>query len=644
MRALAGARLALAAGLVALLCALAFAADQQRASAAPPPVATPYKPPVAATPPPGGEHPNFVVIQTDDQTLDQLYATYTPPGGAPIVAMPNTLELIADQRRHLQPLLRLLPALLPLPGQPPHRSLRPQPQRPRQRPARTAATPASPRGRPTPTTSPSGCRTPATGRSTSASSSTATATQPFDNGTTVPPGWSAWHTVLNADTDHYYYGYTLNNNGVLDGPFGDSGSWETREYGQRRRLRLPLRAAQRPPLLLRDRRLQPHRERRDSRARRKAALLPAARLHRAARGLPPAGRARARDRGTTTPFAGRRFPHSPLARLQRGQRQRQAPLHPRSALPLAQRNPHLPRLLPEGAGVAALGRRRRQTDRRHRSARLHRLRNTYIIFTSDNGFFYGEHRLIGGKFLAYEPSTHLPFLIRGPGDQTGHPDRRAGRQHRHRADHPRTRATPPRTRASTAARCTPTRTTPACARGGRSSSSPSSRPTTSKRTAAGRRPPRLASPPGKAGGGPSINARRQGRQRLDRRAAQELLRDPPRPLQVHRVAGRRERALRHQQGPLRAQQQRPGPQLLPDPHLPPHRTRTPRDLRRPHLPGTVAETAADPRPAAQGQTGTRKGTAGTGKAAKRTGTKAAQVAGSGERDGYPSLLNLLATR
>jgi N-acetylglucosamine-6-sulfatase len=50
---------------------------------------------------------------------------------------------------------------------------------------------------------------------------------------------------------------------------------------------------------------------------------------------------------------------------------------------------------------------------------LHRLRNTYIIFTSDNGFFFGEHRLIGGKFLAYEPSTHLPFLIRGPGIRAG---------------------------------------------------------------------------------------------------------------------------------------------------------------------------------------------------------------------------------
>jgi arylsulfatase A-like enzyme len=46
---------------------------------------------------------------------------------------------------------------------------------------------------------------------------------------------------------------------------------------------------------------------------------------------------------------------------------------------------------------------------------VHRLSNTYVIFTSDNGFFFGQHRLVGGKFLAYEPSTHLPLIIRGPG-------------------------------------------------------------------------------------------------------------------------------------------------------------------------------------------------------------------------------------
>src|SRR5262249_36366528 len=46
---------------------------------------------------------------------------------------------------------------------------------------------------------------------------------------------------------------------------------------------------------------------------------------------------------------------------------------------------------------------------------LGRLRNTYVLFTSDNGFFFGQHRLVGGKFLAYEPSTHLPLIMRGPG-------------------------------------------------------------------------------------------------------------------------------------------------------------------------------------------------------------------------------------
>jgi arylsulfatase A-like enzyme len=43
------------------------------------------------------------------------------------------------------------------------------------------------------------------------------------------------------------------------------------------------------------------------------------------------------------------------------------------------------------------------------------LANTYIVFISDNGFFQGEHRFDSAKFLAYEPSTHLPLLIRGPG-------------------------------------------------------------------------------------------------------------------------------------------------------------------------------------------------------------------------------------
>jgi N-acetylglucosamine-6-sulfatase len=47
------------------------------------------------------------------------------------------------------------------------------------------------------------------------------------------------------------------------------------------------------------------------------------------------------------------------------------------------------------------------------------LANTLLVFTSDNGFFYGEHRVPQGKVLLYEPSIRVPLLIRGPGVPKG---------------------------------------------------------------------------------------------------------------------------------------------------------------------------------------------------------------------------------
>jgi N-acetylglucosamine-6-sulfatase len=43
------------------------------------------------------------------------------------------------------------------------------------------------------------------------------------------------------------------------------------------------------------------------------------------------------------------------------------------------------------------------------------LDNTLIVFTSDNGFFHGEHRIQNGKVLPYEPSIRVPLILRGPG-------------------------------------------------------------------------------------------------------------------------------------------------------------------------------------------------------------------------------------
>lgn len=47
------------------------------------------------------------------------------------------------------------------------------------------------------------------------------------------------------------------------------------------------------------------------------------------------------------------------------------------------------------------------------------LANTYIVFTSDNGFHLGQHRLPSGKQTAYETDIHLPLIIRGPGIAAG---------------------------------------------------------------------------------------------------------------------------------------------------------------------------------------------------------------------------------
>jgi N-acetylglucosamine-6-sulfatase len=45
--------------------------------------------------------------------------------------------------------------------------------------------------------------------------------------------------------------------------------------------------------------------------------------------------------------------------------------------------------------------------------------NTVLMFTSDNGFFLGEHRMRQGKIWAHEPSLRVPFLVTGPGVPRG---------------------------------------------------------------------------------------------------------------------------------------------------------------------------------------------------------------------------------
>jgi arylsulfatase A-like enzyme len=47
------------------------------------------------------------------------------------------------------------------------------------------------------------------------------------------------------------------------------------------------------------------------------------------------------------------------------------------------------------------------------------LDNTYIVFTSDNGYDLGEHRIVREKGSPYEEAIHMPLVVRGPGVPAG---------------------------------------------------------------------------------------------------------------------------------------------------------------------------------------------------------------------------------
>jgi N-acetylglucosamine-6-sulfatase len=50
---------------------------------------------------------------------------------------------------------------------------------------------------------------------------------------------------------------------------------------------------------------------------------------------------------------------------------------------------------------------------------LGEMSNTYVIFTSDNGFLQGSHRFVRGKDAPYEESIRVPLIVRGPNIRAG---------------------------------------------------------------------------------------------------------------------------------------------------------------------------------------------------------------------------------
>ena len=46
-------------------------------------------------------------------------------------------------------------------------------------------------------------------------------------------------------------------------------------------------------------------------------------------------------------------------------------------------------------------------------------KNTYFVFSSDNGYHMGEYRLMPGKMTAFDTDIHVPLVITGPGISAG---------------------------------------------------------------------------------------------------------------------------------------------------------------------------------------------------------------------------------
>jgi N-acetylglucosamine-6-sulfatase len=347
---------------------------------------------------------NVVVIQTDDQALAWLYARQAPPGKVALQAMPNTLGLIGGEgitfRRHYvsDPLCCPSRATL-LTGAYAHnhRVLG-------NGPLGGGYMAMDKRNNLAVWLQDAGYRTIHVGKYLNYYGE-----PPFSDPLEVPPGWSQWETLVGEESTHYFYGYRLNVNGELTGRYGDLAysrkdppgcpesppqpdgcQYQTDELTRRAVAQIAESAPGGPFFLSLDY-VAPHGD------------YP----------LPDGPEPATRHDGS---WAAVPVPRPP------GFNERDVSDKPR----WIRRAPKIGRYL--------LGRTQTEWQNQIESLRavddgvrevieaLHasgELGQTYLFFTSDNGFFSGQHRIHREKFLPYEPSVRVPLLVRGPGIPRG---------------------------------------------------------------------------------------------------------------------------------------------------------------------------------------------------------------------------------
>jgi arylsulfatase A-like enzyme len=210
----------------------------------------------------------------------------------------------------------------------------------------------------------------------------------------VPPGWAEWHTMLDPVR---YYGFTYAEDGQVRTLDDDRAHYATKVFN-REAVRTIRQLGSRPLFMVVDQ-LAPHRW-----------PGPVGKVA----GCPPAAPEPAPRDGDL--FAHHRLPRPPSFNepdvADKPSFIRDRPQFDRSEIDAIRTGYRcgLASLRAVDRGVGQIWRELGKAGER---------RNTAIIFTSDNGFYYGEHRINVAKEIPYRESVEVPLAIRLPPSMSG---------------------------------------------------------------------------------------------------------------------------------------------------------------------------------------------------------------------------------